>query len=84
MEVEFYQCPFCGWVRPLKYGGREVRFDKVDPGKVKVWMVMDMEGAGRGSKNAKCEVVDYKTIPYLDQELKNQIRRQCQKILALL
>lgn len=34
-EMTYLQCSFCGWCRPIQYGGREVRFDKVDPENIK-------------------------------------------------
>lgn len=83
-QVEYLSCPFCSWCRPIKYGGREVRFDKVDPAKVRVWQLRDLRGAGKGSKNAHIDIVDSQTLSELPQELKNDIKNQAQRILEAL
>ena len=59
----------------------EVNLTWIDPSRVKVLQTRDMQGAGRGSPDAKIEIVDYTTLPDLPIELKEQIRTQCQKIL---
>jgi len=90
MEVVYWQCPLCGWRRPEKYGvkqrnagaKREVRFDKVDVEKVKVWQVWELHGAGRGSKEATMEELDYKRLKNLPEQIKTQIKNQCKKIIA--
>ena len=89
MEVEYLQCPMCGWCRPIRYGikqknagkKRKVGFDIVEPGKVKVWQLRLLEGAGRGSSNAKIEITDYLILKNLDLKTKNKIKNQCKKIL---
>jgi len=43
-----------------------------------------LTGRGRGSKEATIELVDSKTLAQLPDELKEQIERQCLKILAQL
>ena len=83
-EMEYLSCPFCSWCRPIKYGGRVVSFTKVDPAKVKVWQLRDLRGAGKGSKNASITMIDSKTLSELPQELKNQVKNQCQRILQAL
>ena len=92
MEVVYWQCPLCGWRRPEKYGAkqrdggakREVRFDKVDVEKVKVWQLWELHGAGRGSRDAVMEELDYKKLEDLPKQIKEQIKKQCQKILSKL
>lgn len=89
MEVIYWQCPMCGWTRPEKYGikqrnagaKRDVRFDKIDVEEVKVWQLRELHGAGRGSQEAKIELIDYKTLDILPDEQKQQIKNQCEKIL---
>ena len=89
--VERLACPMCGWVRTVNYGvnqrtgeAREVRFDKVDVERAPIWRLDRLTGKGRGSKEATIELVDSKTLAELPGELKEQIRRQCQKILSAL
>lgn len=89
--VERLACPICGWWRTVNYGisqktgqPREVRFDKVDVESAPLWRLDRFSGKGRGSKEATIELVDSKTLAELPAELKDQIRRQCLKILEAL
>ena len=90
--VERIACPMCGWIRPLNYYGesertgepRQVRFDKMDVATAPIWRLERFSGKGRGSKQASIELVDSKTLAQLPEELKAQIRNQCQKISRLL
>ena len=89
--VERLQCPFCGWIRPVKYGvsqrtgkPREVRFDKMDLSRAPLWRLERLTPAGRGSHDARIELVDSKTLVQLDDDIKAQIVRQCKTILNLL
>ena len=89
--VERLACPMCGWIRTVSYGisqrtgePREVRFDKVDVESAPLWRLDKFSGKGRGSREATIELVDSKTLAELPAELKEQIRRQCLKILAAL
>jgi len=84
-------CPLCGWMRTEFYGysqktlePREVRFDKVDVENAPMLRVTVMGGAGRGSRNASIETVETMTLAELPEELKAQIKRQAQRILAVL
>jgi len=89
-KMEYLQCPLCGWRRPIKYGikqrnagePREVRFDKIDVENVKVWQLYELTSEGRGM--GKMERVDYKLLQELPEDLKNQIKKQCEKILKTL
>lgn len=83
-EMEYYSCPMCGWTRPLKYGGREVSFTKVDPAKVKCWQLRNLSGAGKGSKDARITMIDSQTLSELPQELKNEVKKQAERILQAL
>lgn len=84
-QIQYQQCPFCGWCRPLQYGGREVRFDKVDPGETKPFQVRRLSGQRIGEpKGGHIEIIESKILKELPGEMKNQIRNQCQKILATL
>lgn len=85
------KCPLCGWIRPIQFGisqhtgkPREVRFDKVDVEHDPILRDEKLSGAGRGSKNAKIELVDSKTLAELPVEIKAQIKSQCRKILEVL
>lgn len=89
--VERLACPMCGWVRTVNYGrsqrtgeAREVRFDKVDVERAPIWRLDRLTGRGRGSKEATIELVASKTLAELDDDLKEQIKQQCQKILEAL
>jgi len=89
--VERIACPMCGWVRTVSYGvsqrtgqAREVRFDKVDVEHAPIWRLDRLTGKGRGSKEATIELVDSKTLAELNDDLKEQIKRQCLKILEVL
>ncbi|MBA7480214.1 hypothetical protein ES707_15663 [subsurface metagenome] len=95
--VERIACPMCGWIRtvrareykrttPYHKAGepREVRFDKVDVEHAPIWRLDRLSGKGRGSKEATIELVDSKTLAELPAELKEQIKRQCNKILEIL
>jgi len=91
-QAEYLQCPFCGWCRPVRYGVkqknggvlREVDFGSVDPGKVKVWQLRELAGAGRASKKARIKIIDYKTLSMLSDQEKQKIKNQCEKILKIL
>ena len=81
-EIEYQQCPFCGWCRPVQYGGREVRFDKVDPENIKAFQVRRLSGQRIGEpKGGHIEIIESKTLKELPGEIKNQIKNQCNKIL---
>ena len=89
--VERLACPMCGWVRTVNYGAsqrtgqpREVRFDKIDVEHAPIWRLDRLSGKGRGSREATIELVDSKTLAELPAELKEQIERQCHKILEIL
>jgi len=94
--VERICCPLCGWVRTVKGGvylrttsyykagePRRIHFD-VDVEHAPIWRQDRLSGKGRGSKEATIELVDSKTLAELPAELKEQIIRQCQKILKIL
>lgn len=92
-EAEYNACPFCGWVRSLKYGEsqraeagqpRVVSFSKVDPAKVLVYQKRRLTGAGRGSHKASIEVIEGLHLAELPDELKQDIARQAHRILAIL
>jgi len=89
--VERLQCPMCGWIRPVKFGvskrtgeARVVRFDKMDLINARLWRLEKLTPAGRGSKDARIELVDSKTLIELPAEIKLQIISQCQAILKIL
>ena len=89
--VERLACPMCGWVRTVNYGvsqrtgePREVRFDKMDVESAPIWRLDRLTGKGRGSREATIELVDSKTLAELPAELKEQIKSQCEKILAII
>ena len=89
--VERLQCPMCGWIRPVKYGVskrtgevREVRFDKMSLDTAPLWRLERLVPRGRASKDARIELVDSKTLTQLPDDLKNQIKNQCRKILKIL
>ena len=85
MEMTYLQCPFCAWCRPIKYGGREVRFDKVDPTNVKPIQIRELSGQEFGTpKGGHIRIIESKRLRELPEELKEQIRAQCQKILKAL
>lgn len=83
-------CPFCGWWRPSPYGvdregnPREVRFDKVDPATAPMWRKQRLTGAGRGSPNAKVELLESKGLKDLPEDIREQMKEQCHKILDVL
>ena len=89
--VERLQCPMCGWIRPVNYGVskrtgkvREVRFDKMDLVTAPLWRLERLVPKGRASKDARIELVDSKTLIELPDDIKQQIKIQCQKILSIL
>ena len=91
METERIACPMCGWLRPTKFGidrrtgqPREIRFDKVDVKTSPMWRLERLHGAGRGSHDARIDLVDSKTLVDLPESLREQIRSQCEKILEVL
>ncbi len=84
-------CPLCGWIRPVSYGVskrtgevREVRFDKIKLDTAPLWRLERLTGMGRGSKEASIELINSKTLIELPDEIKSQIKNQCQKILKIL
>ena len=94
--VERICCPLCGWIRTVKarvyqrttpyYEAgepRKVHFD-VDVEHAPIWRLDWLSGKGQGSREAKIELVDSKTLAELPAELKEQIIRQCHKILEIL
>jgi hypothetical protein len=91
-ETERIACPLCGWWRTFPIYGvnrqtgevREVRFDKVDPATAPMWRKERLTGAGRGSPKAKIELIESKGLKDLPEEMKEQIRGQCHKILEVL
>lgn len=90
-DTERICCPLCGWWRTKLYGVnqqtgemREVRFDKVDPAAAPMWRKERLTGAGRGSPKAKIELIDSKRLKDLPEEMKEQIRGQCHRILDVL
>lgn len=89
--TERLACPLCGWIRTIPFGidqrtgkPREVRFDKVDVENAPMWRREVLSGAGRGSKDAKIELTDSKTLAELPAEIKSQIKTQCRRILEIL
>ena len=84
-------CPMCGWWRPQPYGVskatgevREVRFDKVDPATAPMYRRERLRGAGRASKDAEVALLETKGIELLPDDMKEQIKSQCHRILAAL
>ena len=91
LPTERLCCPMCGWWRTVNYGVskitgeiREVRYDKIDIDNALMWRLEKLTGKGRGSHDATIELLDSKTLSELPEDLKNQIRSQCEKILATL
>ena len=91
MATERYACPLCGWWRTAKYGvdehtgkPREVRFDKMDVESAVLWRLEELKGAGRGSHDASIKLLATKKLAGLPEEIKDQIRVQCHKILEVL
>jgi len=89
--VERLQCPMCGWIRPVNYGRskrtgevREVRFDRMNLETAPLWRLERLVPRGKASKDARIELIDSQTLIELPEELKNQIKKQCQKILKIL
>ena len=88
MATERYACPLCGWWRTTKWGidqktgqPRELRFDKVEVEVAPMWRKEELKGAGRGSPNARIELLGTKKLKELPQEIKDQIITQCKRIL---
>ena len=70
-EMTYLQCSFCGWCRPIQYGGREVRFDKVDPENIKPFQVCRLSGQRIGeSKGGHIEIIESKTLKELPRRNK--------------
>jgi len=89
--VERLQCPMCGWIRPIKYGVskrtgeiREVRFDKMNLENAPLWRLERLVPKGKASKAARIELIDSKILIELPDDVKYQIKIQCQKILKIL
>lgn len=90
-ENERLYCPMCGWCRTFPFGisektgeARQVRFNKVDVEHAPIWQRSRLRGAGRGSHNATIEFTASKTLAEMPEEIKEQIRNQCHKILEIL
>jgi len=84
-EMIYYACPFCGWCRPEKYGGRVVQFNKVDPEKVKVVQTRRLTGTrAHEAPGGHISIIDSKTLKELPAEFRDQIKNQCEKILKAL
>ncbi|MGQ9545943.1 MAG: hypothetical protein ACUVTR_02090 [Dehalococcoidia bacterium] len=89
-DTESICCCLCGWWRPVPFGTdasgtpREVRFDKVDPTTAPMWRRQRLSGAGRGSHDAKVETLETKGLKDLPEDIKEQIKAQCHKILEVL
>ncbi len=84
-RMTYLQCPFCAWCRPIKYGDKEVRFDKVDPKNIKAVQVRELTGQRFGTpKGGHIEIIESQTLRELPKDLKEQIRDQCDKILKAL
>ncbi len=94
--VERLACPMCGWIRTITAGvylrttpyhqagePRAVHFD-IDVEHAPIWRLDWLRGKGRGSKEATIELVDSKTLAQLPDDLKEQIKLQCHKILEVL
>lgn len=84
-------CPMCGWWRTVQYGidqrtgkPREIRYDKVDPASAPMYRLERMTGAGRGSKDAKIELLESKGLKDLPADMREQIAAQCRNILEAL
>ena len=91
METERIACPMCGWWRTVAFGvsqrtgkPREIRFDKVDVENNPLWRLERLTGAGRGSRDAKIELLETKKLEELPEDIKEQIRSQCHRILEIL
>ena len=96
--IERVACPLCGWIRTVKASrpyqrttqyhqageAKQIRFDKVDLDNAPIWRLERLSGKGRGSKEASIELIDNKTLAELPEDLKHQIKNQCQKILEIL
>lgn len=97
-DLEYLQCPLCGWMRCFTYGKygkqidrktgnimgiREVNFSKVDPDKVNVYQKRRFIGKGRGKKPVN-ELLEARKLKDLPDVLKIQIKGQAQRILQLL
>ncbi len=91
MNNERLACPMCGLWRTVHYGEdrvtgkpREVRFDRMDVENAPLYRVEQLHGAGKGSKEAKIETLEKRTLRELSPELKAQIQLQCERILKIL
>lgn len=89
--VERLQCPMCGWIRPVKYGvskrtgkPRVVRFDKMNLENAPLWRLEKLVPRGKASKDARIELIGSKTLIELPDDIKHQVKIQCQKILEIL
>jgi len=91
-EMKYYCCPFCGWVRPIKYGfslkeikQRQVSFDKVDPARIKVIQVRELSGGVKGMpRGGHIKTVEATYLKDLGLPEKMKIKSQCEKILKAL
>ena len=84
-------CPMCGWWRTLDYGidrrtglPRKIASNKVEPAASPMYRLERMAGAGRASKKATIELLESKGLKDLPEDLKEQIKEQCHKILEVL
>ena len=97
MEIETLACPFCGWHHSIKQSrkrtGRSAlnidvpvgfSFSNIDPSKVLVYQRRKMSGAGRGSKNAKIEIIAGQYLWQLPEPLKEELKSQALKIIDFL
>lgn len=78
-KIEYLKCPVCGMTKPRKFfaGRDEVRFDDVNVKTVMVWQLKEAGGYKSGF-----HIIDSKTLRELPQDLKDQLRRQCEGILG--
>jgi len=89
-DSERVACPLCGWWRTLDFGitaagtPREVRFDKVDPASSPMWRLERLRGHGRERGKSQIQLIDAKGLLSLEDNLKQQIRQQCHRILDVL
>ena len=80
-EIEYYQCPLCGWCKPLKYVKKEVRFDIMNLDNAFIYQIRVGGGRGSGFHIDKEKSLKLKD---LNNDIKNQIKKQCKKILKIL
>jgi len=49
-----------------------------------MWRVELLSGKGRGSRQARIELVEARTLSELPEEFKSQILNQCRRIITIL